>query len=126
VSGCAIFKQSNADAYTTGRITAAMYLDMKDVQPENITRAAQISYRVLCAVNTSGAPQLLDSIISAEVAKAVASGESALFAELVRSQIDMATQNLFTAAIDLNGSETLSTLKDFQRGIDDVLAEYRK
>lgn len=121
--GCAMFQNTTdvQKAYVVGRITAATYIDTEDVQPARVNLAAQISYRVLCAVTKNGSPDALNDIINAEVAKIASATDSVVLTELVCSQVSIAQQNL---AGMIDGIPSIELLRSFQAGIQDVLAEH--
>ena len=124
LTGCTLPNQTpdqtlEQRAYVAGRLTAAVYLDTQAVQPAQVKQAAQISYAVLRAVNASGTTCSLGAVIAREVDKTVSQADSALFRELVASQVSAAQAKLLSSVGGVGDSLTI--LAAFQSGIDDVL-----
>jgi hypothetical protein len=124
--GCALIKSTSPKGYQSGRLAAAVYLDTKPFQSEQVNTAARISYQVLCRV-TAGDMSDLNAIVAQEVAKITAGSDSVLLAELVLSYYNTALNNLMAEVGVLYPSpEAMQVLINFQKGVQDVLDAYKK
>jgi uncharacterized protein YceK len=128
LSGCALFTDSQTPeqkAYVAGQLAGSVYMDAKNVQPAQVTLAAQVSYRILTIVTAQGSTNELEAVIGREVAKVAAGVDSAVLQVLVKDQVNAAMFKILKYC-DMNAwdSDRMNMLIQFRRGVNDTLVQF--
>lgn len=130
-SGCGTWNLNLGDkaGYTSGVIAAAVYMDTKDRQSEDVNMAIVASYRTLVRVTGGEVDEGADlmDILGEEVSKLITENSDLVtVSRIALLYFDVAKQKLYAeVGGSIAASEHKEILLNFRAGIDSVLAIYQ-
>lgn len=123
LAGCASVGTANL-GYASGRQATAIFLDTESVQSAELNQTVRVAYAVLVTVTDLGTEDAIDTIIAHEILSAT---ESVVAAEAVKTYYYIAKERLLNElGVMPDAPNVMAVLKNFRKGCEDVLAEYRR